>query len=700
MPRLLHVGADLGELDDEVLAALAAPAAIPPSSPDTPVVPSLVANRSEGFAGWPTAVLRRATAPASRSATRFATREVSRDATSSIRVVVDAHDDHGLVATIEWMLALSPEGVVTIALTAHAGAEPVELTRLAAAVPVPARASELLDFTGLWAYERRPQRGAVRDGLMLREQRQGRPGHDSPFLTVAGTPGFGFRHGEVWALHHAWSGDSVTGLESLATGDRRLIAGELLEPGEFVIAPGGTYTAPDTVVTYSRTGLDGLSDRFHPFVRRLTPPAARPLVLNTWEAVYFEQSLERLTPLVEAAAKVGVERFVLDDGWFTGRTDDKRALGDWTVDHDRWPDGLHPLIAEVQARGMEFGLWVEPEMVSPDSELARAHPEWVLADATAAGAGQSVPPSWRWQHTLDLTADGAANHVFAALDALLTEYPIAFLKWDHNRALHAGSAASQTRALYALLDRLRAAHPHVAIESCASGGARIDLGIARRVHRFWTSDTNDALERQAIQRYTGILMPPELLGGHVGSGRAHITGRTHELSLRLITALFGHAGIEWDLTRASDTEREQLAAWAALYRELRPLLHRGRTVRTDEAGDDRLVHAVVSPDAGDALIALVQLAASPAATPPRLRLPGLDPDRVYRLEPVALGDPAHVVQDAAPAWWQSGSIDITGRALAEFGVPVPLLAPEQAILLRATVETGQDRRFSDIAYTN
>lgn len=225
-------------------------------------------------------------------------------------------------------------------------------------------------------------------------------------------------------------------------------------------------------------------------------------------------------------------------------------------------------------------------------------------------------------------------------------------------------------------------YPHVVGDAPPIGAQHVDG--ARRVHRFWTSDTNDALERQSIQRYTGVLMPPERLGGHVGSGRAHITGRTHELSLRLVTALFGHAGIEWDLTRASDAERQQLAAWAALYRELRPLLHGGRTVRTDEAGDDRLVHAVVSPDARDALIALVQLTASPVATPPRLRLPGLDPDRVYRIEPVALGAPAHVVQDAAPAWWQSGSIDITGRALAEFGVPVPLLAPEQAILLRAT----------------
>ncbi|HET8958149.1 MAG TPA: alpha-galactosidase [Microcella sp.] len=684
MPRLIYLGADLGDLDESALISLAAPPAIPPSSPDHAVVPSLLANRSEGFAGWPSAQLRRASASASRFATRFATRAVVRDTATSIRLVVDAHDDDGAFATVEWMLALSDEGIVTIQLTAAAHAQPVEVSRLAATVPVPARGSELLDFTGLWAYERRPQRTAVRDGLMLREQRQGRPGHDSPFLTIAGTPGFGFRHGEVWALHHAWSGDSVTGLESLATGDRRLLAAELFEPGELVLAAGESYTAPETVIAYSASGLDGLSDRFHPYVRRLIPPAERPLVLNTWEAVYFEQSLERLTPLVEAAAKVGVERFVLDDGWFTGRTDDKRALGDWTVDKTRWPQGLHPLIAEVTARGMEFGLWVEPEMVSPDSELARDHPDWVLAGTAADGSGASVPPTWRWQHTLDLTAEGAADHVFAALDALLTEYPIRFLKWDHNRALHAGSAAKQTRALYALLDRLRAAHPDVAIESCASGGARIDLGIARRVHRFWTSDTNDALERQSIQRYTSILMPPELLGGHVGSHRAHITGRTHALSLRLITALFGHAGIEWDLTRTSDDERRMIADWAALYRDERELLHGGRVVRTDEPGDDRLVHAVVDQDADRALIALVQLTASPVATPPRLRLPSLASDRVYRLEAIEVGGPAHVVQDAPPAWWQAGSIELTGRALAEFGVPVPLLAPEQAILLRAT----------------
>lgn len=473
----------------------------------------------------------------------------------------------------------------------------------------------------------------MRDGLHVREQRQGRPGHDAPFLTVLGSPGFGFAAGEVWALHHAWSGDSRVTVESLATGHRHLGAEELLQPGEIVLAPGATYEAPLAIFASSREGLDGLSDRFHPYVRRLTPPTHRPVVLNTWEAVYFDHSLDALAPLVDAAADLGVERFVLDDGWFDGRTDDRRALGDWVVDPERWPEGLHPLVAHVQRRGMEFGLWVEPEMVSPDSRLAREHPEWLLASPDGA-----VPPTWRWQHTLDLANPAVREHLLAALDALLTEYPIAFLKWDHNRALMARGAAAQTRGLYALLDALREQHPEVAIESCASGGGRIDLGIARRTHRFWTSDTNDALERQSIQRFSSVLVPLELLGGHVGAGRAHITGRTHDLSLRLATALFGHAGIEWDVTRASDDERRMLADWVAAVRRFRPLLHSGRTVRPD-ADDDasRLVLGVVAPDRGEALYSLATVAASRVAVRPPLRLPGLDPDRRYRVARVPLG---------------------------------------------------------------
>jgi len=683
VPRLLHWGPDLGAVEPGSLTALAdAGAAIAPSSPDSPVLPSIFASPAEGFSGFPALVVRRAGAPFGRLPLRIRQTAVTADDTS-VSVQLECADDHGALLALAWRAVLSAEGVLTIGMDARSLApEGVELHRLAAAVPVPARAAELLDFTGLWAGERRPQRGAVRDGLHLREQRRGRPGHDAPYLTVVGTPGFGFRSGEVWALHHAFSGNSTTGVEALPTGHRRLLAAELLEPGEIVLGPGEVYTAPDAILAWSDRGLDGLSERFHPFVRALSPATHRPVVLNTWEAVYFDHELERLLPLVDAAADLGIERFVLDDGWFHGRTDDRRALGDWTVDPERWPAGLHPLVDAVVARGMEFGLWVEPEMVSPDSRLAREHPDWMLAEVSDQ-AGAHHPPTWRFQHTLDLTIPAARAHVLEALSALLDEYPIAFLKWDHNRDQHAGSAAAHTRAVYALIDELRARHPQVAIESCASGGARVDLGIARRVHRFWTSDTNDALDRQRIQRYSALLMPPELLGGHVGAPRAHITGRRHDLSFRLATALFGSAGIEWDVTAASDDDRAVLRDWVATVKRFRGLLTTGTTVRTDEPTDDRYVHALVSPGADEALIALVTLATAAVAVPAPLRLPGLDPNRRYRIEPVALGAAPHAVQDAPPAWLAAGCITVSGALLAELGLPVPLLGPEQALVLHA-----------------
>ncbi|MDX2025155.1 alpha-galactosidase [Microcella sp.] len=682
VPRLIHWGDDLGDVEPTMLETVAAGLpAIAPSSPDIPLVPSILAGPAEGWSGFPALVAHRIGAGPARLPMRIQRTGHVQSTEHSVSVELLVHDDYGPLVTVGWHARLSPEGVLVIALDARAEApEGVELHRLAATVPGPARASELLDFSGLWAAERTPQRGAVRDGLHLRDQRRGRPGHDAPYLTVLGTPGFGFRSGEVWALHHAWSGNSTTGVESMPTGHRRLLASELLAPAEIVLAAGETYTAPETVLAWSSAGLDGLSDRLHPFVRALTPPTHRPVVLNTWEAVYFDHALESLMPLVDAAAELGIERFVLDDGWFTGRTDDRRALGDWTVDPERWPAGLHPLVDAVVERGMEFGLWVEPEMVSPDSRLAREHPEWMLADAAT---DTQHPPTWRFQHTLDLTIDEARAHLLESLSALLAEYPIAFLKWDHNRDQHAGSAAAHTRAVYALIDDLRARFPHVAIESCASGGARVDLGMAARVHRFWTSDTNDALDRQRIQRYSGLLMPPELLGGHVGAPRAHITGRTHDLSFRLATALFGSAGIEWNVTTADAAQLDALREWVATVKLVRPLLTTGRTVRTDEATDDRYVHGLVSPDGSEALIALVTLATAAVAVPPPLRFPGLDPGRRYRIEPLTVGGPPHAIQDAPPAWLADGGITITGRLLAELGLPVPLLAPEQALLLRA-----------------
>ncbi len=231
--------------------------------------------------------------------------------------------------------------------------------------------------------------------------------------------------------------------------------------------------------------------------------------------------------LADAAARIGIERFVLDDGWFHRRHDDRAALGDWWPDSGKFPDGLGPLIAHVRALGMEFGLWVEPEMVNPDSELFRTHPDWALQLAGAAAA------DGRNQLVLDISRPEVADYLFDKIAALLGTHPIAYLKWDHNRDLttaglcdgRAGYRA-QVHAAYALLARLRAAHPDVEIESCSGGGGRIDFAVLRHTHRVWTSDNIDALSRLAIQRGCLQFFPPEVMGAHVGTAPAHVTGRS------------------------------------------------------------------------------------------------------------------------------------------------------------------------------
>jgi alpha-galactosidase len=324
---------------------------------------------------------------------------------------------------------------------------------------------------------------------------------------------------------------------------------------------------------------------------------------------------------------------------------------------------------------MDFGLWVEPEMVNLDSELARAHPDWVLRGRA------ELPPGWRHQQVLDLQHPDAFAYLRDALLALLAEHDVAFLKWDHNRDLvdgaHGGRPAvhGQTLALYALLDELRAAHPALEIESCASGGGRIDLGVLARTDRVWASDTIDPLERQHLQRWTSLLVPPEVLGSHVGSPVAHTTGRTHGLGFRAATALLGHFGIEWDLTTASPAERETLAAWVRLHQQLRPLVATGRLVRGDHPDPSLLLTGMVAPDASEAVFVVAAVASSPSRSTTVL-LPGLRDDERY--------DVRRVGPDAEPGVRWPGDLTLSGAALARVGVLLPALLPETALVLHCT----------------
>jgi alpha-galactosidase len=689
LPVVLHWGCDLGELTGADLVALAEAAvpAIPSNSIDEPRRVGLLPQPATGYAGRAGLVGSRADgvwSPVFRP-TRL---ERSTTGDGTARLVVEAADEaSGL--QLETRVELTPAGVARLRhALRNVAATPYELLRLPAVLPVPARAGELLDLTGRHLKERVPQRMPFNFGSWVREQRRGRTGHDAPLILAAGTPGFGFRHGEVWAVHVAWSGDSVTFAERLPEGWSCVGGGEVLQPTEVVLGPGESYEAPWVWAAWSPAGLDGVSDALHATLRARPghPRTPRPVVLNTWEAVYFDHDLNRLTRLADIAAAAGVERFVLDDGWFGGRRDDTAGLGDWFVSPDVWPEGLHPLVRHVTGLGLEFGLWVEPEMVNPDSDLARAHPDWLL---TLPGR---PPPPARQQHVLDVAQPAVTAYLLERLGTLLTDYPIGYLKWDHNRdlmdATHAGpngprpGVHAQTAAVYALLDELRRLHPRVEIESCAGGGGRVDLGILARTDRIWTSDSNDPLERQQIQRYTSLLVPPELMGAHVGPAEAHTTGRVSRLAMRAGTALFGHFGVEWNLVEASPAELGELAAWISVYRRFRGLLHTGRVVRPDPDDPSSLQHGVVAPDGSEALFAHVQLTTSGYTPPPPVRLPGLLPAALYAVEPVRVGEPP-MTTGAAPPWLTAGT-RLPGSVLAEVGLPAPLLGPEQLVLLHVT----------------
>jgi alpha-galactosidase len=675
LPSVVHWGAPLGELSEEELRTLADGVVSPISmnAPGVPIPIALLPSARDGYPGRPGLRGHRGGTDWLPSLTLFSVKQFGATATFEYTGTVR------VVSTVE----LTPSGVLRIRHTVtNDGDDPYIVDGVESALPVPAQATELMDFTGRWVREKHPQRRPFGMGSWVREGRRGRTGHDATPALMAGTEGFGFRTGEVWAVHVAWSGNHVTFGERVHEGRGVLGGGELLTSGEVILEPRETYESPWLYAAYSAAGIDGISSAFHTWMRsRASHPARpRPVVLNTWEAVYFDHDLNRLQGLADVAARVGVERFVLDDGWFRHRRDDTAGLGDWYVDEGVWPSGLSPLIKHVTGLGMEFGIWVEPEMVNPDSDLYRAHPDWVLAP----GDGTLPPPS-RKQQVLDLANPDAFAYILDRLDELLRDNDVSFLKWDHNRDLIGAGHGNrpgvheQTLAAYRLFDELRERHPSVEIESCSSGGARTDLEILARTDRVWASDCNDALERQTIQRWTALLLPLELIGSHVGPPHSHTTHRTQDLPFRVATALFGHFGIEWDIASASAEDQEALAEAVAFYKEVRPLLHGGTLVRGDHPDPSATVTGVVAADG--ALFSYVQLTSTERTVPPAIRLPGLDPDRRYEVTPVYPGGKPRTQQLVPPD--ETAKV-LTGRALAEVGIRPPVLPPEQAWLVRLT----------------
>ncbi|AWW36651.1 alpha-galactosidase [Streptomyces sp. AS58] len=493
----------------------------------------------------------------------------------------------------------------------------------------------LSQLHGRWASESRLVRSPLTYGEKVIGSRRGHTGHQHLPWVALDTDATEER-GEVYGCALGWSGSWRIAVAQLPDARVQITGGAGHDDsGLLRLATGETFTTPVFAGLWTDAGFGGASRAWHAYQRAYVVPDAerdRPVLFNSWEATEFDISEDQQRELARRAAEVGVELFVVDDGWFGTRTSDRAGLGDWTPNPDRFPAGLKPLADDVHALGMQFGIWVEPEMVNPDSELYRAHPDWVQHQVGRTRT------ELRNQLVLNLAREDVREHLFEQLDELLSSAPVDYVKWDFNRCFTdagwPGEAYPQrlwvdhVRALYDLLDRLRAAHPGVAFESCSGGGGRIDLGIMSRTDQVWTSDNTDPLDRLAIQDGFSQVHPARVMAAWVtDSPNTQLNGRASSLRFRFVSAMAGVLGVGGDLTRWTDAELAEARDWVALYKEIRPLVQRGELhrLRPPRGGLSAVQYV-----RGDESVVLAWLQAQSYGEPvPALRLRGLDPAASY-----------------------------------------------------------------------
>jgi alpha-galactosidase len=562
-------------------------------------------------------------------------------------------------------VAVQATGVLLLQTRLTSG-RPMRVQWLAAPVLPAPQAGEIIDLHGKWTREFHLNRVPWAQGARLRDVRTGRSGHEHPPYVIFADAGCTNSHGIAHALHYAWSGGHRMVAEELPDGRRQVQFGHATGAEQ---AAGLAFETAPLIAVVSTAGLNGIGATFQRDIRDRVvtwpdPARPRPVHYNCWEAVYFDHDLAELADLADRAAAIGAERFVLDDGWFGRRDDDTSSLGDWVVDRRKWPDGLHPLIAHVQANGMTFGLWFEPEMVNPDSDLARAHPDWIL--------GRADQITGRHQMVLNIGLQAVQDHLFAAISAILTAYAIDYIKWDHNRLLPVVDA-DQTRGIYALLARLRAAHPGVEIESCASGGGRIDAGILAQTHRVWLSDSNDALERLRMQHDAALFLPACITGSHVGPRHCHTSGRVLPMAFRAWVAAQRHMGFEMDLRELTADEAAVLTDVTAWWKANRAWMRTGVIHRLDASDPAVTAEMQVAADGGRFVVFAGQAEASVQILPRPLRLTGLAPAARYR---VALRNPEDAAKHSrGPTALKSAALDLSGAALMQQGLMLPVAWP-------------------------
>ncbi|MCI9185577.1 MAG: alpha-galactosidase [Lachnospiraceae bacterium] len=552
----------------------------------------------------------------------------------------------GLKAILRYSIFADSEAVMRSVELVNEGHGVLYLERaLTACLDMDMEEGDLLTLGGSWSRERHMVRRPLAMGKQLVSSFRGESGHqDHPFLAVMGK-GAGQDQGEVYAMHFVYSGNFVAEAEVNQFGSLRLLMGINPEGFEWVLNPGESFATPEVVCVYSDEGLGKMTHILHDLYRGhlIRSPylhRRRPVLINNWEATYFDFNTEKLLEIAREASKRGIEMLVMDDGWFQGRHTDSGSLGDWNVDENKLKGGLPYLVGEVQKLGMGFGIWFEPEMVSPDSDLYRAHPDWAIQ------IPGREPVQSRAQYVLDLSRPEVVDYVYEAVASVLRSAPVSYVKWDMNRQMtdvgstYLGKGRQgelfhrYVLGLYSLQERLTREFPELLLENCASGGARFDPGMLYYSPQVWCSDNTDAIERLAIQEGTALLYPLSAMGAHVSACPNHVVGRITPFATRGHVAMAGAFGYELDITKLPEGEKRLIERQVETYHELYPLMLEGDYYRIASWAENHKYDCwqVVAKDKSEALVTYVQVLAEPNCHSRKIRLKGLDPEAEYQQE--------------------------------------------------------------------
>lgn len=544
---------------------------------------------------------------------------------------------------------------------------------------------DVIHFHGRHAMERQMQRNPLANSIQTISSVRGASSHQhNPFVILCDHQA-NEDAGLCYGVMPVYSGSHRTDIELDQTGLVRLVTGIHDQGFSWLLEPGAVFTAPEVLLSCSGQGLGELSRTYHRFIRHNICRgeyrfARRPVLINNWEATYFQFNTDSICRIAEKAAELGVEMMVLDDGWFGKRDDDNSGLGDWFVNEKKLPGGLSPLIERVNALGMKFGIWVEPEMVSEDSDLYRAHPDWAL---TLPGRG---PAMGRNQLVLDMGRSEVVDYLIDRLGTLLRENHIEYVKWDMNRNMsdvysrilppeRQGEATHRYMlGVYRLLETLTTSFPHVLFEGCAGGGGRFDAGMLAYFPQIWCSDDSDAIERLVIQHGTSFGYPVSTMGAHVSACPNHQTGRTTPLWTRAVVAMSGTFGYELDLGKLTDEEKEQVRAQIQVFKQYYDLIQDGRYYRLTDPNTDHRFAAWQFVSDTESLVNLVLTHPEANARPLHIQLRGLEEDALYRVDSLCVYGSASTPEIAGTEGHAQGEGAVySGSTLLYAGLTLPHL---------------------------